>query len=639
MSVTDQAWLFCSITRLDDSSANWQFCVFGGTVGTVSWRRLQISLLSLVATACSIGNGLGNLAHDLGKHDYHGFEPTQQLVAKGNYDHLKIIDWSSSRTRYIVARHIDATNTTIALRSLDGSAACDVPGTDFNIYWPGTDSNGIIVDPSGEIVVLDDPDGDGIGTLAFYDRACVQLGDSFADAALPVANYYHDRFLVRSGSRLLAVEPRVVSVNVLAENLEHIDSRTSLGLDGVVYHPYPYWFIDGGQFAALDDSGHVTFRRGSQVTEAVGVGGPGSVDSPDTDYMLTDGGQLLWATATQTITVATDICGLRAVGAMYFEYRAPCAGGPMKVALFNGSVLVSATIDATADHVLAFDGNFTNPTAFFTRAPADGTYGKELWFRSNGGAPQQLVRGVAWAEAGIGSPPDAGIYGQLEAIVDSDGVSGRLVECNSHWNLQSADGGLENADQRLLTQAESVPVTPLPNPDFYQLANYDGNVGDFIDPFPSGVAIAQGVPADLGAYNNQNNSYRLLLANYASGKGRLGMMLTNPTYTTTNTKSDAGLAGASLVAIPRSIQWIADDVGLATFQLYYDKMHALGYIDQWDVGRGAGRFVVHDVDLDMDYFLADAVREQFGIIWPWVGVIFAVADGQRQGIWAARASN
>jgi hypothetical protein len=86
----------------------------------------------------------------------------------------------------------------------------------------------------------------------------------------------------------------------------------------------------------------------------------------------------------------------------------------------------------------------------------------------------------------------------------------------------------------------------------------------------------------------------------------------------------------------RSVRWLASDVALGSFQ-FYDAMQALGYIDQWDSNRGAGRFVVHDIELDADYIMSDSVGQQFGISWPWVGVVYVVADGERQGIWAQKA--
>jgi len=623
-------------------------------------RHLHFTgLVGMCSTACSIGSGLTNFADNISTPDYHTFQAHAKLVASGNYDHLAYISGPSIGA-VIVARHIDGPNITIALRPLDGSAGCDVAGTDFRIHSPDLDSSQQPIDHTGEVVVLDDPDGDGRGTLSFVDGRCALLGNPISDAAFPEAAYTNDRFLLRSDVRLLAVEPRAGSIEVLAENLQQIDDEWTYSAWHLHYvtHFAPAWFIASGEFAALDDSGHVAFRYGSQVTEVV-------LGNDANDYLINDGGQLIEATPDGGYKYATDICGLHGVQFTYVGYRSPCAGGPLRVTSLSGAVVQSVAIDATGDEVLAFDGDFTNPTAFFTRPPSDGSYGKELWFRDAGAAPRKVAAGVAWINRDPSLFPatwmarqtDGSLSGSLLAIVDSDGVSGRFVNWYPGANIVNSDGGIGGGatDQLLSKGALRVPVTQFPNPSLYQLTNYGGETGDFDDPFIGGAVIAQGVPADLRAYKFKSDSLALweevaspapkfgpaipessdmlaLLANVASNKGRLGLLAAMNAMATKTT--DTGISYTA--SVPRPIHWIASDVLLGGFRFYY-KMNALGYIDQWDEQRGAGRFVVHDLDLDSDMVLSDSVRQQFDIWWPWVGVVYAVADGDRQGIWAQQA--
>ena len=590
-------------------------------------------LLSLLATACSIGEGINNFANNLKKDEYHGFSPTPSLVSQGNYEGLALYDWSAAGRRIIIALHRDAATTTIALRAFDGSVSCDMPGTNFSYSWPNVDDAGNRIEQSGAIVVLDDPDGDGIGTLTFYDQNCVQLGDSIPDASLPNATYDHDRFLVRAGARLLAVEPRGAGIEVLAEALEQLGGTKIEFTQPGPYLTPPTWFIDGGQFAALDNSGKVTMRYGSQVTEAV------YVDA--SDYLVDDGGHLLLATQAVASTLATGICGLHdMIDKGYVEYRSPCPDGPLRVAALNRAVLQSAAIDVNADHVFAFDLDLDKPAAMFTRPASDGTPGKEIWIRKKNGDTQQLINGVAWLDessGGLGIPyitagPDGTLRGQLVAIVDADGASGRLVGCNPQWDMNQTDGGAVGADARLLTLAEGVPIPWIADPYYFQLVHFDGSVGDFMDPFPSGPAIAHGVPSNLSAYSTSNSTYMALLADYQSGKGRLGMMPATRYFGALNV--DGGALFSSNAT--RTIRWLASDVALGNF-VFSVTMNTISYIDQWDVDLGAGRFVVHDISLDADYVLADSVREQLNIDWPWEGVIYVVSAGERQGIWARKA--
>lgn len=592
-------------------------------------------LLSSFVTACSISEGINSFANNLKKDEYHGFAAAN-LVSPGDYEHLLEYDWNQVGRRLIVARHRDGTTTTVAVRALDGSVACDVPGTAYLVKWPSLDDAGNRIEASGEIIVLDDPDGDGIGTLTFYDEHCGQLGDSMADVSMPAASYKGDRFFVVSGTRLLAVEPRVAGIEVLAEKFEQLGSVKADSTSTSVSIKYPTWFIDGGQFAAVDEAGKVTLRSGSQVTEVVYV--------DESDYLIDDGNHLLRATQTAVMTYATGICDLRdMLDKGYVEYRSPCPGGPLRIAAFNGPTLQSVAIDANADHVLAFDGDFDNPAAIFTRPSSDGAPGSEIWFRNKKGNSQRFINGVAWVDessrfgnlgsAYIGTRSDGTLHGQFAAIVDADGVSGRLVGSNPTWDMNQDDGSAGSADERLMTQAEGVPIPWDADPYYFQLAHFDGAVGDFIDPFPSGPAIAHGVPLDFSAYSTWNDTYLALLADCQLGKGRLGIMPASPSAIGPLTVDAGAFVNSNAT---RTIRWLASDVALGSFS-FYEQMNAIGYIDEWDVNRGAGRFVVHDIGLDADYALADSVREQFGVNWPWVGVVYAVAEGERQGIWSQKA--
>lgn len=581
----------------------------------MSGRQLHFCLLALLAVGCDIAKGHGSLANASG---FLGFHPPMR-VTEGDYAGLQFLQWRTAGVHVIVARHRTGNATTIAVRTFDGSLACDVPGTDFTVAWPVADT-----DASGEIAVLDDPDDDGVGTLAFYDRSCTQLGASIDSATLPITVPNRDRFLVTAGSRLLAVEPRAASVEVLAEHLQQIDSRVYLARpDAEQVRAFAAWFIDGGQFAALDDDGYVVFRQGEQVTEVADIG-----DDSVKQFLLDDGGQLRLAPATETIAYAMDVCGLRAVGSdahgPYVEYRSPCVNGPLRVGQVIGGKFESAVIDSAADSIVAFDGDFTNPSSMFTRPSTSASAGRELWLRVSGAATEKLAGGVAWTAQGyIYRLVDGSLGAHLLALVDANDSSGRLVKFNPDWSWNAPDAGFVNEDRVLLTEAEGVPLTPLMDPYYYQLAHFNGTTGDFVDPFPAGQVIAQGVPADLGAYDTSNSSHTALLANYQSGTGRLGMM------------ASLGAGGVPAAAGPRSIQWLAENVAARSFQ-FYSELPAIGYLDEWDPTRGAGRFVVHDIDTNIRYTVDEAVREQHSVSWPWVGVIYAIAAGDRQGIWSAR---
>ena len=67
-------------------------------------------------------------------------------------------------------------------------------------------------------------------------------------------------------------------------------------------------------------------------------------------------------------------------------------------------------------------------------------------------------------------------------------------------------------------------------------------------------------------------------------------------------------------------------------------MSAVSYIDRWSPAGGSGRLVSHDLDYLSDVYLADHVREKIEITRPWIGVVYAIAEGDSQGIWARHAN-
>jgi len=128
-------------------------------------------LLCICATGCSLGNEIANFGNAIVTPEYHSFEPQAQLLARGNYDRLSYVSWASDGT-IVVARHLDGATVSIALLPLDGSGGCESAGMDFLIHSPDLDASQHPIDNTGEVVVMDDPDGDSRGAITFVDAHC-----------------------------------------------------------------------------------------------------------------------------------------------------------------------------------------------------------------------------------------------------------------------------------------------------------------------------------------------------------------------------------------------------------------------------------------------------------------------------------
>jgi len=66
-------------------------------------------------------------------------------------------------------------------------------------------------------------------------------------------------------------------------------------------------------------------------------------------------------------------------------------------------------------------------------------------------------------------------------------------------------------------------------------------------------------------------------------------------------------------------------------------MNALTYTDAWDIQNGVGSLNLYELDLDATTFISGGVREFLEIFWPWEGIMYVVPNGDRAGIWVARA--
>jgi len=574
---------------------------------------------AVCTTACAIADGWRSFANSATSNDHHGFQPGAHQVAAGDFDNLEVLT-ASDAGAFVVARHRDAGSVTIALRSLELSGGCDVVGTDYRII-ENTDAT------LSEVIVLDDPDGDGRGTLTFIDNHCKPLLEPLTDAMLPDAYYFSDKFLVRADSRLLVIEPHKKNVDVIATQLHAIYQRTIAFFPEAVL-AIPAFFVDGGTFRALD-SGSVAYSYGTNVTEVVvNV----SLDNYSvTEFFIVDNGQLVMISAAGAVSIAADVCGVHYVDDEHIGYRQPCNNGMLKVSDTSSNLFKSIPLDPIGDQVLAIDVDILRPSALFTRPSSDGGPGREIWLRVEGGIPQRVATNATWISSPFTPYPpmlfrDASgiLHGVFSAIVDSDGSTGRLVYMNQPLAPVAGDAGVDTSALDLQTVAERVPSTEPFSPYDQQIAKFDGNVGDYVDPFDStGQVIASGVPASAKAYSYRAG-YDLLLANFANGSGTLGMLPTN---------KEASTPGAS----SRSVTWLGEQVSLGKFE-YFNEMSAVSYIDRWSPTRGSGRLVSHDLDYLSDAYLADHVRDKVEITRPWIGVVYAIAEGDSQGIWARHAN-
>ena len=87
---------------------------------------------------------------------------------------------------------------------------------------------------------------------------------------------------------------------------------------------------------------------------------------------------------------------------------------------------------------------------------------------------------------------------------------------------------------------------------------------------------------------------------------------------------------------PESPTTLASNVPLGKVQ-YFEDMFVIAYLENWNKTLRQGHLVSRELTLDALTNISDEVAEFQEVKWPAEGIMFVVQQGDRAGIWIAKA--
>jgi hypothetical protein len=562
----------------------------------------RIGLLTIGAfnaLACNVGSKIGNGVADFGTSlanpDLITVGGPGTRVAQGHFSSPIVDPWDDDGP-VIVAFEFKDDGPHLTMRPLSGNSGC---GTGIAYSSIVRDK----LDNLAQLIAYEEAaDADGYGKVHFVDHKCKEYGEPLNNAKLPTIlyedppGYLLDARDVDARHQLLVVAPWSNKTTVLASDVTWWQKWSNL-VDAVAV-------IDGGHFRIFDARQQLVTDIGTNVTGMVNL--PGSSGA----FALIDNGKLLTYQSisdTSPVEVASDVCEPVPDSGGCLFFLSPCSERALQC--YRADSKQTDPIDTGVQSVVSgrsgtSDGKIA---VLYTKKGSQDENSRDLWMFTTGESPQLMLpkfsRLYAW------TPPAA----EVDALVNADSDIGQVVRHTP-------------AGDTVIIEAVSV--------NFSQglLANFDvsRSVGDLYSPVQLGqtpVKIASGVPyvsrqqTIVTSENAATVSYgKATLTNASNAMGDLTLLRYPPT------SADG----------PESPRIIASKVPMLHYR-FFEYMNALTYTDEWDADKGVGSLNLYELDLDARTFISDEVREFQEVIWPWVGVMYVVPDGDRAGIWVARA--
>lgn len=241
------------------------------------------------------------------------------------------------------------------------------------------------------LVVLDDRNAEGRGTLHVYDSECREVRSPLPSAR-PVAG--SERLV--PFRLLLERESDLVALDVNTRALEVVDRDVSF----VTVTGEHVVTVSGGELVWRDFALDGVARQGSAVSEVVLVAGGKTAFQDDGRLRLVD------SPGGKAVTLEPDACGIALAdgptrpgsgGARYLSYFAPCAASNLVVydhvaerRYELGTALASRAVVHTVDD---------QAVAFFSAASSDDAAEGSLWVRFGADPPLEIGPGEL---AGVG---------------------------------------------------------------------------------------------------------------------------------------------------------------------------------------------------------------------------------------------
>jgi len=560
-------------------------------------RRAILALAGAAGFGCGIGEGFVDFGQDVFEPDSLTYDAPGRKIADGSFSGMLVDPWGEDGAVIVAFRYLPD-GPHLRMQPFDGSRGCDVGIAQRCIVFNKLDQKQQLV------AVVSHTDASGRGTLNFVNHDCEVVYGGIERAQIPARLFEEPPgYLVDAETQLLEIDPWAGETRVLSPALQR--------WSGSVSEDAQLWFVEDGQFVALDRNRQELGRVGEAVTEILGVA-PGL-----SNFHLVEAGRLMKYPALDSAPelIAEDLCEV-SIGTTGYSFMSPCAsrrlvvqdsntGGTEVVDEGVSRVLVLSRSASVADDGTAVEALYIKPSATVPGV-------QNIWLKKAGQPPvlfrENLVR---FLSGSIGAEP------RVTGLFDPNGPVATLLTTNG--TEDEVVHGAIASNYSLVDQGDFyyAMVEPTATDGTLAAVAKDGEVTEVASgvPFDS-TLLAPVVDPDIDGVTDPGYFEKsALLYDVTEGLGTLGLL----------TRADPG----SLIELGRGVQ-------PSRFE-FFQRTPALGYISGFDRETRIGTLHVYNTELGIRSDITERAVEFTELMWPFDGVLYTVRDGEDESIWAARA--
>lgn len=558
-------------------------------------------LWGISTTACDLQQNLGDLGGSLLNPDTELLEIPGRQLASGHYTRLEL-DGSLESGGWIVAHRHDLAEPAVSVISFTGDGQCDIVGAkDFQRV-----SSRVDVALPGLIAVQHEEGPEGPDTVEFIGFDCESRLEPVPASALPSVPFPRS---TPRGLLMLTRDGRLLLVDAVQPALEEIATQVRSGSS----EGDRLWLlrdVDGANEVVVYDASLEETARWSGIAEfaVLGWAEHGGVirDEAGLHFVnVADGTKEL---------IDGDGCHPVALSNQVLAYYAPCADRRLQLSV-PGHLLerdedrvtvdIGPNVMAPAEVILHWQGK--DSFVLYQVNPTSGNEptGELRLAERLGYDPEDRE------DADRSVLPDTRVR-RAQIYTDWDGTSGTLMA--PRYTTREGRSVFEGLD------LVASRVAQLPGGDATSgrgvLVDFDGSVG----------TLARFTRSSSGEFERVELASGVPIQNQVTHTGNAGFAFVGdygPEGGTAYLVAGADARPVGERALPNTLRFLEDPSALA--YLAHDGSGRTATLRAWLLQS------------ELNVRVSDGVSEYRELPWPSAGLLYAVPEGERAGVWFARA--
>ncbi len=554
------------------------------------------ALASGSLTACDLAGNLEDMGGTLVDPDAQLLDAPGRKLASGTYSNLEL-DGSLDKGGYVLAKRHDVEPQSLAIISFVGSGACEVsPAQAFQRI-----SSRVDVALPGLIAYQAERDGQGRGQVDFVGFDCQPRLSPVSSASLPEVPFPRSK---PRGLLTLDVDGALSLVDARAGELVPVADGVSSGRAEGKY----LWTIEEGVAHVYDQDLDEVASWGQNVRELTIRGGtqePSAVlvDDDGLSFASVETGEktLVSKTGCAPVSLASGVVG-------YFD---PCESRALTLSI-PGTSLSSEEDRVTirvADDVVLHQ---------FALVSFRGDSGALLYLANEApGTSRDTLRAVRLRGGDEPGATDDRVLSKSAALIagniylDWDGSSGTLVVPRYD---EDDDGVFVDKLVEVASNVAQLPGGTVSSPRGI-LERFDGSVGDLSVAVARGDGyetrkLAGGVPIQDQTFDQESGDFAFV-------------------------GDFDGVSGTPYLVRGGRVRAVGKKALPGTLR-FLEQPRAIAYLAENGTGTSA-TLRAWLIDAELDYQVAERVTEYRELPWPSPGLLYSVPEGDRAGIWFAKA--